>query len=76
MEQELMGDFQWTDHGASDAAIDAAEAELGVKLPADYLAVIRAFDGGEGLRDSQLQIEITMVQRTDGYCNGRAFVLA
>jgi len=48
MEQELMGDFQWTDHGASDAAIDAAEAELGVKLPADYLAVIRAFDGGEG----------------------------
>jgi SMI1 / KNR4 family (SUKH-1) len=44
----LLDGFNWADHGAGDSAVVAAEGELGLALPADYLVVLRAHDGGEG----------------------------
>jgi hypothetical protein len=43
----LLKSFRWSHAIASDDAIHRVEATLG-ELPAEYVAVLRAHDGGEG----------------------------
>jgi SMI1 / KNR4 family (SUKH-1) len=48
MEQCFLTGFGWAETGAAESAIEDVQAELGRTLPADYLAVMRAHNGGEG----------------------------
>jgi hypothetical protein len=48
MAADLLSDFRWVDRGATEEAISRAETEFGMKLPVEYLDVLRAHDGGEG----------------------------
>ena len=44
----LLDGFYKNESGLSDEIIDRVEREIGFRFPADYLEVMRAFDGGEG----------------------------
>jgi len=44
----LLADFYKNTPGVTDAEIAAVQKDIGFELPADYLEVMREFDGGEG----------------------------
>jgi hypothetical protein len=44
----LLSELRWADRGADEFAIEAAQSQLGVRLPTDYLTVLRNHNGGEG----------------------------
>ena len=57
-------------HGASDADLAAAQAELGVELPDDYRDLMRRADGGEaGFGESWIVLwrVSELVERNRGY---------
>jgi hypothetical protein len=48
MDHDSERTFRWSDAGASESAVERAQADLQAALPGDYVMAMRAHNGGEG----------------------------
>jgi hypothetical protein len=59
--QDFLRSFEWNDGPASAGALESVQAELG-ELPAEYLAVLRGHNGGEGFIDQGSYLRLWPVE--------------